>query len=295
MKYILCFFRRVGKSLGCLLLLLTLLIEGWLIIGVRINSEPPVVREYVIESEKIDSHVNIVMLSDLHGCEYGEGNCELIAQIEELEPDLILFCGDMINHHHDTGEDILVTAALAKELVRIAPIYYSYGNHELERIGLHERDAVKRIVEAGAILLEREYVDLEIRGNKIRLGGIYTPNGAETRKPDSSSLDSFLTELCDTDSFVLLMEHRPASFTDAIYPAGFEPELVLAGHLHGGHVILPILGPVYGANSGFFPKYALGKYDFGKSSLIISAGLSTERHIIPRVNNPTEITFIVLE
>lgn len=295
MKYIFYFFRQVGKSLGCLLLLLTLLIEGWLIIGVRINGEAPVVREYVIESEKIDSPVNIVMLSDLHGCEYGEGNCELIAQIEALEPDLILFCGDMINHHHDTGEDILVTASLAKELTHIAPVYYSYGNHELERIGLHERDAVKRIVEAGAILLEREYVDLEIRGNKIRLGGVYTPNGAETRKPDSSSLNSFLTELCDTESFVLLMEHRPASFADAIYPAGFEPELVLAGHLHGGHVILPFLGPVYGANSGFFPKYALGKYDFGNSSLIISAGLSTERHIIPRVNNPTEITFIVLE
>lgn len=295
MKYILYFFRRVGRSIGCLLLLFALLIEGWLIIGVRINSEPPVVREYVIESEKIDSPVTVVFLSDLHGCEYGEGNCELIAQIEELEPDLILFGGDMINYDHDTGEDVLVTAALAKALTSIAPVYYALGNHELERIGLHERDAVKRIVEAGAILLDREYADLEIRGNKIRLGGVYTPNGAEAQKPDPSSLDSFLTELCDTASYVILLEHRPASFTDAIYPAGFEPELVLAGHLHGGHIILPFLGPVYGANSGFFPKYALGKYEFGNSNLIVSAGLSTQRHIIPRVNDPTEITKIVLE
>lgn len=286
---------KFSRSLACFLLLIFVLAEGFLVRGVRINYDPPIVREYVIESEKISSPVTVVMLSDLHGCEYGEGNSELIAQIKLLEPELILFCGDMINHHHETGEDILVTAALAKELSALAPVYYSLGNHELERIGLHERDAVKRIVDAGAVLLEREYVDLEIRGNKLRLGGLYTPNGAEIAKPNADTVDGFLSEFCDTDAFRILLEHRPASFTDAIYPAGFEPELALAGHLHGGHVILPFLGPVYGANSGFFPKYALGKYEFGNSSLIVSAGLSTERHIIPRVNNPTEITKIVLE
>lgn len=291
MEYILYFFRRVGKSLGCLLLLLTIIIEGWLVIGVRINSEPPVVREYVIESDKISSPVTLVMLSDLHGCEHPT----LIGQVSEIAPDLILLCGDMINHHHETGEDILVTAAVVKELCKIAPVYYSLGNHELERIGLHESDAVKRITNEGAILLERDYVDLEIRGNALRLGGLYTPNSAATAKPSADSVEGFLSDFCASNSFRILLEHRPASFTDAIYPAGYEPELVLSGHLHGGHVILPFLGPVYGANSGFFPKYALGAFELGSSTLIVSAGLSTDRHIIPRVNNPTEITKITLE
>jgi len=291
MEYILYFFRRVGKSLGCLLLILAIIAEGWLVIGVRINSEPPVVREYVIESDKISSPVTLVMLSDLHGCEHPT----LIGQIKEIKPDLILLCGDMINHHHETGEDILVTAAVVKELCKIAPVYYSLGNHELERIGLHERDAVKRITNEGAILLERDHVDLKIRGNALRLGGLYTPNSAETAKPSADSVEGFLSDFCASDSFRILLEHRPASFTDAIHPAGYEPELVLAGHLHGGHVILPFLGPVYGANSGFFPQYALGAFEFGNSTLIVSAGLSTDRHIIPRVNNPTEITKIVLE
>lgn len=291
MEYILYFFRRVGKSLGCLLLLLVIIIEGWLVIGVRINSDPPVVREYVIESDKISSPVTIVMLSDLHGCEHPT----LIGQVSEIEPDLILLCGDMINQQHETGEDILVTAAVVKELCKIAPVYYSLGNHELERIGLHESNAVKRITNEGAILLERDYVDLEIRGNALRLGGLYTPNSASTAKPSADSIEGFLSDFCATDSFRILLEHRPASFTDAIYPAGYEPELVLSGHLHGGHVILPFLGPVYGANSGFFPKYALGAFELGSSTLIVSAGLSTDRHIIPRVNNPTEITKITLE
>lgn len=285
------FFVRAAKRLGCLVLLALVLAEGFLVIGVRVGGEPPIVREYFIESDKIQSPVRIVMLSDLHGCEHPT----LFSQIAEIEPDLILLAGDMIDRYHKTGEDILVTAALVKQLCELAPVYYSLGNHELERIGLHEHDAVKRITAEGAVMLEREYVDLEIHGSSIRLGGLYTPNSTQTAKPSADTVDGFLADFCDTDAFRILMEHRPASFTDAIRPAGYEPELVLSGHLHGGHVILPILGPVYGPSIGFFPEYALGRYELGASTLIISAGLSTERHIIPRLNNPTEITFIVLE
>ena len=290
MQYILYFFRRVFKSIGCLLLLLIIITEGWLVIGVRINGEPPAVREYVIESDKITSPVTIVMLSDLHGCEHPT----LIDQIKAIAPDLILLCGDMINQDHKTGEDILVTAGVVKELSALAPVYYSLGNHELERIGLHDHDAVKRILAEGAILLDKSFVDLDIRGNLIRIGGLYTPNSAETEKPSTSAVEGFLAKFCSTDSFRILLEHRPAA-AEAILTSEYAPELTLSGHLHGGHVILPFLGPVYGANSGFFPKYALGMFEFGTSKLIVSAGLSTERHIIPRVNNPTEITKIVLE
>lgn len=273
------------------MLLFAVLGGGWLAYGVRIGMEPPIVREYVIDSEKISSPVRIVMLSDLHGCDHPT----LVDQIAELKPDLILLCGDMIDRDHETGEDVIVTASLVKELYLIAPVYYSYGNHELERIGLHEYDAVKRIIAEGAILLEREYFDLQINGNDLRLGGLYTPNNAANTMPSVEKVEGFLAEFCDTDAFRILMEHRPSSVTDAISPAGYEPELVLSGHLHGGHVILPILGPVYGPSIGIFPRYALGEFEVGASRLIVSAGLSTERHITPRINNPTEITFIVLE
>ena len=284
-------FSRSSHTFGCFLLLLTVLAEGWLIYGVRINSDPPIVREYKIESDKISSPVTIVMLSDLHGCEHPT----LISQVADIEPDLILLCGDMINHQHETGEDILVTANAVASLSEIAPVYYSYGNHELERIGLHDSRAVKPIIEAGAILLEKKYVDIEINGNAIRIGGLYTPNSAESKKPDAATVEAFLSDFTDTASFTILMEHRPAAVTDAIIPLGYEPDLCLSGHLHGGHVILPFIGPVYGANSGFFPKFALGSYKIGGSTLIVSAGLSTDRHIIPRINNPTEITKITLE
>ena len=291
MNKIKSFFSHLSRSLGCIILLLIVISEGWLIYGVRINSDPPIVREYKIESDKISSPVTLVMLSDLHGCEHPT----LISQVADIEPDLILLCGDMINHQHETGEDILVTANAVASLSEIAPVYYSYGNHELERIGLHDSRAVKPIIEAGAILLEKKYVDIEINGNAIRIGGLYTPNSAESKKPDAATVEGFLSDFTDTASFTILMEHRPAAVSDAIIPSGYEPDLCLSGHLHGGHVILPFIGPVYGANSGFFPQFALGSYEIGDSTLIVSAGLSTDRHIIPRINNPTEITKITLE
>ena len=231
------------------------------------------------------------MLADLHGCEH-PGFAERIA---EFSPDLILCCGDMINHQHETGEDVLVTAALVRELSAIAPVYYSLGNHEIERIDLHEHDAVDRILAEGATLLDQSYVDLNIRGNDLRLGGIYTTASVVFAEPDENTEKDFLTDFIDTDAYRILMEHRPQSFTEILYVIGFEPDLVLSGHLHGGHVILPFFGPLYGANWGWLPNYAFGRFELGTSTLIVSAGLSTERHIIPRVNNPTEITYIILE
>ena len=110
MNYISIPNRRGHAVRSALLLLCSLIIlaaSGFLICGVRINSEPPVVREYVLEEEKISSPVTVVFLSDLHGCEHPT----LIDRVEEIGPDLILLGGDMINHMHETGEDILVTAA----------------------------------------------------------------------------------------------------------------------------------------------------------------------------------------
>lgn len=291
--------RHFRRMLSCAMLSLCLLLftlcAGFLICGVRINSDPPVVREYLIESDKISSPVTFVMLSDLHGCEHGDANSALIDAIEEIAPDAILMCGDMINHREDSGEDLLVTCALIGELTDIAPVYFSYGNHERERIDFYDRDADDHIENAGAVILECEYVDLDIRGQRIRLGGLYTPNSAETKKPDASSVEGFLSDLCESDSFLLLLEHRPHSFANSIYPLGYSPDLVLSGHLHGGHVVLPFFGPVYGSNYGIFPDYALGEYIIGESTMIVSAGLSTDRHIIPRINNPPEITKITID
>ena len=86
---------------------------------------------YITSCIKVDSPIRVIQLSDLHGCQYGENNEELLERVEALEPDIIICTGDMVNSAKD---DMDYAVNLAQELVKIAPSYYVYGNNEVETI-----------------------------------------------------------------------------------------------------------------------------------------------------------------
>ena len=80
-------------------------------------------KTYELESE--NTQLKVVVISDLH-----ENNLpNLCEQIKEQSPDIILVVGDMIN---STSSNSLKVTKLMKQLVKISPVYYSLGNHELE-------------------------------------------------------------------------------------------------------------------------------------------------------------------
>ena len=55
---------------------------------------------YQIPSDKIDTPIRILQLTDLHNSEFGEDNQELIDRIASQSPDLILLTGDLLNSCH---------------------------------------------------------------------------------------------------------------------------------------------------------------------------------------------------
>ena len=57
------------------------------------------VRNYTINSDKINSQIRFVFISDLHCKEYGEKNRDLVAKIREQNPDFIAVGGDMVNKY----------------------------------------------------------------------------------------------------------------------------------------------------------------------------------------------------
>ena len=85
------------------------------------------ITEYTVNTDKIDGSVKIAVLSDLHNSEFGENNRNLIQAIENVNPDFILMCGDMVIQ---TDPDIGVVLNLCQELIKTADIYYLLGNHE---------------------------------------------------------------------------------------------------------------------------------------------------------------------
>lgn len=53
--------------------------------------------EYEICSNRIVSDIRIVQLTNLHNSTFGDNNADLIALVQEQNPDLILITGDQLN------------------------------------------------------------------------------------------------------------------------------------------------------------------------------------------------------
>ena len=251
------------------------------------------VTDYEISSVKINSDVNIVMIADVHDhhCKVKD---EIVGRIKQLKPDIILCAGDIIDNESESDKD---TIEFLNSLSEISDVYMSLGNHELEYPDT--KQLIEDIKNTGAKVLDKEYQDIEINGNMIRIGGIYDyAFSQETSDIDQvtmkSDVYSFLTEMKQTSSFQLMMAHRPDSFIFGnAYKWDFD--LVVSGHYHGGQMILPYVGGLYAPELGWFPEVDYGHYKLKDMDMIVTRGISSSNELLPRFNNPPEIVSITLK
>ena len=154
------------------------------------------VNSYDINSDKINSSVKFVVIGDLHDNTFKDDDRELLKQIKEQNPDFIIADGDILN---DDSENSDIAMSFIKRLVKIAPVYYALGNHELEYMeNQHSEKLLDEIKSTGATLLEMEYKDIKVNGVDIRIGGMYgyafDPNGTTKRDDMGDGIYDFLTE-----------------------------------------------------------------------------------------------------
>ena len=249
------------------------------------------ISNFTVTSDKITSSFTIVLISDLHDHEFGSYNEKLVEKIREQSPDIIILDGDMINANSENDD---VAVKLVWSLNGIAPVYYSYGNHEYGYIDAGDDSLQKDLEAAGTVVLNYRNVDIEVNGDAIRLGGLYE-YGFETgmqSKQDNERALSYLEEYVDTDRYLIMCAHRPDSFYPWNTADKWGIDLVLSGHLHGGQVIIPGVGGLYSQLEGFFPMYDYGQYKLGDSDMIITRGLGSNPKILPRFNNPPEIVVV---
>ena len=245
-------------------------------------------KTYELESE--NTQLKVVVISDLH-----ENNLpNLCEQIKEQSPDIILVVGDMIN---STSPNSLKVTKLMKQLVKISPVYYSLGNHELEYIEKGTSDLVKDLKSTGVVVLDKNYVDININNSNIRIGGMYEyafGNKGNLVKKENMDKEvyNFLCDFQDTDNYKIMMAHRPDSFIFGDASKVWNIDLVVSGHNHGGQVILPFLGGLYGGDQGWFPEYVDGMYKLNNINLFVTRGLGSNEKKLPRFNNRPEISII---
>lgn len=287
-----------GKAKVCrawiLCIIFVLLLLFWNIVRSYTDLE---LETYNIVTDKLSSEIKVVLISDLHNHEFGEENSELISMIEKAEPDLILMAGDFVNSNSD-DEDILLN--LTRAFTKIAPTYFSMGNHELDYVERTGEDLQEKIEDAGANVLKLEFEDIEINNEAIRIGGMYeyafAMDGDNSTKHENMDEDvyCFLTEFQNTDSFKLMMAHRPDSFIFGDASKTWDIDLVVSGHAHGGQVVLPGIGGLWAPDQGWFPKYIHGFYEKDKIGILITSGLGSQLETAPRFNNPPEVIVITL-
>lgn len=249
------------------------------------------VSNFTVTSSKIAEPFRMVLISDLHDHQFGKNNEKLAEKIREQSPDLIIIDGDMINSDSENADTAVEVVRALKE---IAPVYYSYGNHEYAYIEAGHTDLQAELEEAGAVVLNYQSIDLEVKGNPIRLGGLYEygfETGMQSEEENQQAL-SYLEEYVDTDRYLIMCAHRPDSFYPWNTADDWGIDLVLSGHLHGGQVIIPGIGGLYSQLEGFFPQYDYGQYKLGDSDMIITRGLGSNPKILPRFNNLPEIAVV---
>ena len=138
-------------------------------ISVYISYNVLTVTEYKLKNKKVQSPIRMLLVSDLHNHQFGDNNEELIKKMLDLQPDAIFMDGDMLNV--DTA-DCSWLFQLIRSLSSEVPVYFAYGNHEIAYQEQHP-ELREQLTEAGAVVVEENYVDTTINGNAVRIGGFY--------------------------------------------------------------------------------------------------------------------------
>lgn len=222
--------------------------------------EPNVFRitRYKITDPDLEG-LRVVFAADFHYKPYEKWRLERdVRTINAQNPDIVLFGGDYVNGHKKGFT--LPIDEISAEFSKIKSKYGVYavlGNHD----GWHDEDGITKSLEANGIKILKNSSELVKAAKPFYIAGV---EDMQTGNPDTQKA------LAGTSGSVILLSHTPDIIESV--PAGVK--LVLAGHLHGGQVVIPRHGPLV-APSKFGTKYASGFFDENGKKLIVTRGLGT--------------------
>jgi predicted MPP superfamily phosphohydrolase len=231
------------------------------------------VRHHVLEppgAELEARDLRILHLTDIQTPVIGEHERHaLVAGLAE-HPDLIVLTGDYVQNELGRDTEKQAIADLRALMARIdfkAPlgVFATNGDAGPPCRDVFEGTVVRCLVdESVAVPLPG--------GGTLSITGLSRTRG---RERDPEALAALLRAAPRADERIVI-SHAP-DFVDALP----EPvDLVLAGHTHGGQVVLPLFGPPRTASR--LPRlYAGGLHDFAGTPLHVSRGVGMERGFAP--------------
>jgi predicted MPP superfamily phosphohydrolase len=220
--------------------------------------------------------LKIVQISDIHTGSFDstEAINKGIDLINEQNPDVILFTGDLVN---DDSREVVPFIDDFKRLQSKYGVYSTLGNHDYGDYKQWNSEKEKKEnmdlmyvfhKKMNFQLLNYENVILTKNGESIGIYGV--ENWGNLPFPQRGDLDIALKGAEDMP-FKILMSHDPTHFTKKIVPHSTHFDLTLAGHTHGMQFGIDIPGFKWSPIKYIYPQWA-GLYKESKQYLYVNRG-----------------------
>ena len=241
------------------------------------------VNEYKVVNSNLPTTFNglkIVHFSDVH---YGttinkKSLNKIIEQINLINPDLVVFTGDLID------KNTKITEKLIKEITEsLSKINSKLGKYSIKGEQDYVSDSFIEIMQnSDFIILDNSY-DLiyNENGENIYIGGL--SSSIKKNIDINKTLDYFNIENVNQNIFSIMLMHEPDNIDDLLESKNIN--LVLAGHNHGGQIRLPFLGGIISMKDS--KKYNDRYYKLADTDYYISYGLGTTNYPYRLLNRPS--------
>ncbi|MGE0145026.1 MAG: metallophosphoesterase [Planctomycetota bacterium] len=219
----------------------------------------------------VPSGLRVVLLADIQTDRIGEYESSVLDRVKSLEPDLVLLAGDYVQ----IGDKI----RFAAEAARFRELFARY--EPWPRLGMYavigDIDPDPRIFDGTRVrLLDDESVDVGGE-SMLQIVGLSLPSSRRSLD------DSVRSSIAEFSGFSIVLGHAPDFMLDAIAGTAAPDALLLAGHTHGGQVVVPGFGPPITLTAVPRAIAAGGLHRYGAAQLCVSRGIGMERGLAPRI------------
>ena len=195
---------------------------------------------------------------DLNSTFFIDSFSDVVKEINKLNPDIVVFTGDMFYNVDKRNKDKLVN-----ELNKIDPLIDKYlvrGDKDVKN------KYYKEIVSSSG------FTDLTNKGTLIYYKGL-TPIGISGIDSLNKGKQNYTSSLSGAStSFKILLAHEPDSVVDA---KDLDIKLMLSGHSHSNEINIPLVRNLFSLPGA--KKYNNDYYKVNNTKLFISSGLGTEK------------------
>lgn len=215
------------------------------------------VTHIVLKSNKLKkAQFRIVQFSDTHCDETPRVEKKLVAKLQELKPDAIIFCGDACNSREGLNNFKDIMRASEK----VAPTFFAKGDWDFS---FHP--ALDYLTGTQATFLFNKAFNIYKDNEAMWIAG--TSTGSAGLIPE------IFSKIPEKD-FCIFAYHEP--YPDVL-PVTKKVDLFLTGHTHGGQIVFPLIGALI-TRSKYGYQYVSGMYDVNGTKMYVNRGIGMEGH-----------------